>query len=58
MPRGDKLSYTDKQKRQVEHIIKSDDQKGLSKPEAQRRAWTTENNRSGVGIRSGSGRAH
>ncbi len=43
MPRGDKNKYTDKQKRQAEHIEKGYEAKGLSEPEAERRAWATVN---------------
>ena len=39
MPRGDKSSYTDKQKRQVKHIEEGYLEQGLSKEEAARRAW-------------------
>jgi len=34
MPRGDKSSYTDKQKRQVEHIEKGYEHRGVGKGEA------------------------
>lgn len=57
MPRGDKSSYTDKQKRQAEHIAESYEKRGISEPEAKRRAWATENKLSGGGKKSGSGRA-
>ena len=57
MPRGDKSSYTDKQKRQAEHIEKGYEKRGVSEPEAKRRAWATENKVSGGGKKSGSGRA-
>lgn len=43
MPRGDKSKYTDKQKRQASHIEKSYEQKGVSKKEAEERAWRTVN---------------
>ena len=43
MPRGDKSSYTDKQKRQAEHIEEGYEQRGVSKDEAERRAWATVN---------------
>lgn len=43
MPRGDKSSYTDKQKRQAEHIEKGYKQRGVSKKEAEQRAWATVN---------------
>ena len=56
MPRGDKSSYTDKQKRRAEHIEESYEEKGVSKDEAERRAWATVNKESGGGKKSGSGR--
>ena len=56
MPRGDKSSYTSKQKRQAEHIEEGYEKRGTSKPEAERRAWATVNKESGGGKKSGSGR--
>ena len=56
MPRGDKSSYTDKQKRKAEHIEESYEERGVSKKEAEARAWATVNKESGGGNRSGSGR--
>jgi plasmid stabilization system protein ParE len=56
MPRGDKSSYTGKQKRRAEHIEESYEEKGVSKEEAERRAWATVNKESGGGKKSGSGR--
>ena len=56
MPRGDKSSYTDKQKRQAEHIEEGYEDRGVSKNEAERRAWATVNKESGGGKKSGSGR--
>ena len=56
MPRGDKSSYTDKQKRQAEHIEEGYEDRGVSKKEAQSRAWATVNKESGGGKKSGSGR--
>jgi plasmid stabilization system protein ParE len=56
MPRGDKSSYTDKQKRKAEHIEEGYEDKGVSKGEAKRRAWATVNKESGGGKKSGSGR--
>lgn len=56
MPRGDKSSYTDKQKRKAEHIEKGYEKRGTSEKEAKRRAWATVNKESGGGNRSGSGR--
>jgi plasmid stabilization system protein ParE len=56
MPRGDKSKYTDKQKRKAEHIETGYEQRGVSEPEAERRAWATVNRESGGGKKSGSGR--
>jgi len=56
MPRGDKSSYTDKQKRQAEHIEDSYESRGVSKGEAESRAWATVNKETGGGKKSGSGR--
>jgi plasmid stabilization system protein ParE len=58
MPRGDKSSYTDKQKRQAEHIEEGYEDRGVSKKEAESRAWATVNKESGGGKKSGSGRGH
>jgi len=58
MPRGDKSSYTDKQKRQAEHIEQGYEDRGVSKKEAESRAWATVNKESGGGKKSGSGRGH
>ncbi len=57
MPRGDKDKYTDKQKRQAEHIEEGYEKRGVSDSEAERRAWATVNKKSGGGKKSGSGRA-
>jgi len=56
MPRGDKSSYTDKQKRQAEHIEESYEHRGIPRDEAERRAWATVNAETGGGKKSGSGR--
>ena len=56
MPRGSKESYTGKQKRQAEHIEEGYEDRGVSKNEAERRAWATVNKTSGGGRKSGSGR--
>jgi plasmid stabilization system protein ParE len=56
MPRGDKGAYTDKQKRQAEHIEEGYEKKGVSTKEAEARAWATVNKESGGGKKSGSGR--
>ena len=51
MPRGDKSAYTDKQKRQAEHIEEGYEQRGVSEGEAERRAWATVNKETGGGKR-------
>lgn len=56
MPRGDKSSYTDKQKRQAQHIEQSEKKDGRSKEDAERIAWATVNKQDGGGNKSGSGR--
>ena len=56
MPQGDKSSYTDKQKRKADHIEEGYEKRGVSKAEAERRAWATVNKDSGGGNKSGSGR--
>lgn len=56
MPRGDKSSYTDKQKRQAEHIEQGYEKRGISDREAARRAWATVNKKTHGGKKSGSGR--
>jgi plasmid stabilization system protein ParE len=56
MPQGDKSSYTNKQKRQAEHIADSYSKRGVSKKEAKSRAWATVNKETGGGKKSGSGR--
>jgi len=57
MPRGEKSSYTDKQKRKAAHIEEGYEKRGVAKKEAESRAWATVNNESGGGNRSGSGRS-
>ena len=56
MPQGDKSSYSDKQKRQAEHIEEGYRKRGLGEKESERRAWATVNKMTGGGKRSGSGR--
>lgn len=56
MPRGDKSSYTDKQKRQAEHIAEGYEKRGTAEKEAKRRAWATVNKTTHGGKKSGSGR--
>jgi len=55
MPRGDKDKYTDKQKRKAEHIEESYEERGVSKDEAERRAWATVNAAHGGGEKPGGG---
>ncbi|MCE9546650.1 MAG: plasmid stabilization protein [Planctomycetia bacterium] len=57
MPRGDKSKYTDKQKRQAEHIEEGYEDRGLTEKESERRAWATVNKMTGGGKKpGGSGR--
>jgi hypothetical protein len=56
MPRGDKSSYTDKQKRMAEHIEEGYEKRGTPKRVAEQRAWATVNRETGGGNKSGSGR--
>jgi plasmid stabilization system protein ParE len=56
MPRGDKSAYTDKQKRQAEHIEEGYEKRGVPEEEAEHRAWATVNKMTGGGKKSGSGR--
>ena len=58
MPRGDKSSYSSKQKRQAEHIEEGYEKRGTSKKEAERRAWATVNKQDKGGKKSGSGRGN
>jgi plasmid stabilization system protein ParE len=55
---GDKSAYTNKQKRQAEHIEEGYEKRGVPIKEAERRAWATENKMSGGGRKSGSGRSN
>ncbi len=55
MPRGDKSKYTNKQKRQAEHIEEGYEDRGTSKKEAKRRAWATVNKMTHGGRKGGSG---
>ena len=56
MPRGDKSAYTDKQKRQAEHIEDGYKESGVLSKEAEARAWATVNKMTGGGKKRGSGR--
>ena len=47
MPRGDKSAYSGKQKRKAEHIEEGYEARGVSKKEAERRAWATVNKQDG-----------
>ena len=65
MPRGDKSKYTEKQKRQAEHIEEGYRERGVPTDEAEARAWATVNEArawatvnkmTGGGKKSGAGR--
>jgi len=45
--------YTKKQERQADHIEKSYEKKGVSKKEAESRAWATVNKQDGGGKKKG-----
>lgn len=51
MARGSKAKYTDKQKRQAEHIEEGYEKKGASKKRAQAIAYATVNKQDGGGKR-------
>ncbi|MBV9124211.1 MAG: plasmid stabilization protein [Planctomycetes bacterium] len=53
MPRG---AYTAKQDRKAKDIEKSYEKRGISKEEAERRAWATVNKQDRGGKNAGSGR--
>ena len=55
MPQGSKDKYTNKQKRQAEHIEEGYREQGLSEKEAERRAWATVNKVHGGGEKPGGG---
>lgn len=56
MPQGDKSKYTEKQKRQAEHIEEGYIERGVDEDEAEAIAWATVNKQDGGGKKSGSGR--
>jgi len=56
MARGDKSKYSEKQKRQAEHIEEGYRARGISEKEAERRSWATVNLTYGGGKKSGSGK--
>lgn len=58
MARGSKDKYTQQQKRKAEHIEQSYEASGVSKDEAEARAWATVNRQSGGGERSGGSGQH
>lgn len=53
MPQGEKSKYTAKQKRQAEHIEEGYEKKGVTKEEAEARAWATVNKNDGGGKQPG-----
>lgn len=57
MPRGDKSSYTDKQRRQASHIEEGYERSGVSKKTAEARAYATVNKRDGGGAKSETSRS-
>ena len=54
MPRG---AYTSKQERKADHIEKSYEKRGVSRKEAEERAWRTVNKQDKGGKNDGSGRS-
>ena len=56
MPRGDKSSYSSRQKRKAEHIEKGYERRGVSRKTAQKRAWATVNKQEGGAARKRGGR--
>lgn len=52
MARGSKAKYTDKQKRQAQHIEDSEKKSGASSEKAERIAWATVNKQDGGGKKS------
>ena len=51
MSQGDKSSYTEKQKRQAEHIYESEKKEGKSEEDAERISWATVNKQDGGGLK-------
>jgi plasmid stabilization system protein ParE len=58
MPQGSKSKYTDKQRRQADHIEESYEKRGTSKRVAAKRAWQTVNKQTGGGEKAGRYNAH
>jgi hypothetical protein len=56
MARGDKAKYSEKQKRQAQHIEEGYLERGIPEEEAEKRAWATVNAMTGGGKKGGSGR--
>lgn len=56
MTRGDKQAYAEKQKRQAQHIERSELEAGRSREDAERIAWASVSKQEGGGKKSGSGR--
>lgn len=56
MPRGDKSSYSSKQKRQAHHIEESAKKRGYGSKRAAQIGWATVNKATHGGKKSGSGR--
>lgn len=57
MPNGSNTAYTDKQKRQAGHIVRSYRRKGAPLEKARRIAWATVNKQDGGGLKGRSGAA-
>lgn len=53
MPRGDKSSYSPKQRRQASHIEDQYEAHGTSKKKAERIAWATVNKQTGGAKKKG-----
>jgi len=51
MARGDKSSYSSRQKRKAAHIEKGYERRGVSKKTAAKRAWATVNKQEGGGAK-------
>ena len=54
MPKG---AYTGKQERKADHIAEGYEKRGVSKDEAEERAWRTVNKQDGGGRNDGPGRS-
>lgn len=57
MAQGNKSQYTEKQKRQAEHIEETYEKQGVPEERAEAIAWATINKQDGGGKKSGSGRS-